>query len=254
MKISVVQPEPVWEDKNANFKKLEEAIKPFYNKSEIIILPEMFSTGFSMNVSLGEGNNGPTLQWMKEQAVNGGFAVCGSYIALDGSRAFNRFAFVTPESLDFYDKRHLFSIGEEDKFYTPGKERIVISYKGWRIRPFICYDLRFPVWSRNRNDYDLAIYVASWPGPRINVWNTLLKARAIENMCYVAGSNRIGTDGNGVRHDGMSQIVDPRGELLISAGLSEEKVISADLSLTELNEFRKKFNVLRDSDDFSLVL
>lgn len=253
MKISVFQPDLKWEDKNTNFMKLEEAMKPFYSKSEIIILPEMFATGFSMNVSLGEENDGPTLQWMKQQAVRGNFAVCGSYIALEDGGAFNRFAFVTPVSERFYDKRHLFSMGVEDKFFLPGKKRTIIEYNGWRISPFICYDLRFPVWSRNRDEYDLAIYVASWPEPRINVWNTLLRARAIENQCYVAGSNRTGTDGNGVRHNGMSQIIDPKGEPVISAGANEEKAISADLSLKELNDFRKKFNVFRDMDDFSII-
>ncbi|MGE5420035.1 MAG: amidohydrolase [Chloroflexota bacterium] len=254
MKISVVQPELRWEDKNFNLMRLEEAIKPYYNDSEIIILPEMFATGFTMNLSLGEEMESTTLAWMKEQAIKGGFAVCGSYTALGDGRAFNRLAFVTRSSEHFYDKRHLFSMGEEDKFFTAGQKRTIINYKGWRISPFICYDLRFPVWSRNRIEYDLAIYVASWPEPRISVWNTLLRARAIENQCYVAGSNRIGTDGNRVRHNGMSQIIDPKGELIISAGTNEEKVITADLSLAELTEFRQKFNVLRDMDDFSITI
>lgn len=253
MNITVVQPEPVWEDKAASFSKLEELMRPLHHQTDIVILPEMFSTGFSMNTALSEEFHGPTFDWMREQSVRGGFAVCGSYMVTETGKTFNRFVFVTDKNEYYYDKRHLFSIGDEDKYFDKGTSRTIFNYMGVRISPFICYDLRFPVWSRNRNDYDLAIYVASWPQPRITVWNTLLRARAMENQCYVAGSNRIGVDGNNVCHNGMSQIINPRGELIISAGIDEEKVISADISISELNEFRQKFNVHRDADDFSIV-
>lgn len=254
MKISVVQFNPEWEKKEVNLTRLKEMMKPLYHQTEIVMLPEMFSTGFSMNTSLGEEHYGPTFGWMKQQSIEGGFAVCGSYIVVEGGRIFNRFVFVSPGPDYHYDKRHLFSMGEEDRFFTAGKSRMAFGYKGWKISPFICYDLRFPVWSRNSNEYDLAIYVASWPEPRINAWSTLLRARAIENQCYVAGSNRTGIDGNGIVHNGLSQIISPKGELIISAGTTEEKVISADLSLAELKSFREKFNMLRDADDFSITL
>ncbi len=164
-----------------------------------------------MRTGLSEEFHGPTFAWMKAQSEKGRFALCGSYMVHDNGRIYNRFVLVSDEGDYYYDKRHLFSIGEEDKHFSAGRSRIIIPYRGMHISPFICYDLRFPVWSRNRNDYDLAIYVSSWPEPRINVWNTLLKARAIENQCYVAGSNRVGIDGNNVCHNGMSQIINPRG-------------------------------------------
>jgi predicted amidohydrolase len=254
MKISIIQPEPAWENKKANLEHLSEMMLPLSHETDIIILPEMFSTGFSMNTSLCEPYHGPTFDWMKKLSFEGGFAVCGSYMVIEKEKVYNRFVFVTSDEEYFYDKRHLFSIGEENRFFEKGNSRTIFSYKGWNISPFVCYDLRFPVWSRNRNDYDLAIYVSSWPEARVNVWNTLLRARAIENQCYVTGSNRIGIDGNGVRHNGMSQIIDPRGELILSAGVNEERVITADLSLEELRDFRKKFDVQRDADEFNIVI
>ena len=253
MKISIIQPELAWENKTANLEHLSDLMLQLDHETDIIVLPEMFSTGFSMNTSLCEPYNGLTFNWMKRLASEGGFAVCGSYMVLEKEKVYNRFVFVTSDEDYSYDKRHLFSIGEEDRFFEKGNSRSIFRYKGWSISPFVCYDLRFPVWSRNRNDYDLAIYVSSWPEARINVWNTLLRARAIENQCYVAGSNRTGTDGNGVKHNGMSQIINPRGDLIMSAGANEEKVISADLSFEELKDFRKKFDVLRDADEFDIV-
>jgi len=253
MKITVIQPELIWENKAANLSKLAKVMQPLHHETDMIILPEMFSTGFSMNTDLCEYYHGLTFDWMKKQATDGGFGICGSYMVLENGNVFNRFVFVTADVDHYYDKRHLFSIGDEDKFFAKGKARTIFKYKDWRISPFVCYDLRFPVWSRNRNDYDLAIYVSSWPEARINVWNTLLKARAIENQCYVAGSNRIGKDGNEVSHNGMSQIINPRGELIVSAGINEEKIISADLSLEDLKEFRRKFDVLRDADAFNII-
>lgn len=256
MKISIVQPDLVWEDKKANFSYLGKLILPLINKTDLVILPEMFNTGFSMNTSgLGEPMKGLTYEWMIETAKKCNFGICGSYIVKDGNKFFNRFAFVTPEEdLYYYDKRHLFSMGDEDRYFTPGTSSVVFSFRGILISPFICYDLRFPVWSRNRNDYDLAIYSANWPEARKTVWETLLKARAIENQCYVAGSNRIGTDGNGLSHIGNSMIINPRGEILKSAGINEECSVTADISKRDLVDFRKKFNVLKDADDFELKL
>lgn len=253
MKVSVIQPRLTWEDKQTNFRLIEELARPLTGNTDLVILPEMFSTGFSMNTGLAEEHYGSTFEWLKRQSANGNYAICGSYIVREDTRILNRFVFVTASEDHFYDKRHLFSPGDEDKSYDAGRERIIFNYREFRISPFICYDLRFPVWSRNHNDYDLAIYVSSWPAARAHTWDTLLMARAIENQCYVAGSNRIGTDGNNVAHIGSSQVINPRGEVIVSAG-NDEKVITADLSLEDLIQFREKFNIIKDADEFELVL
>ncbi len=256
MKISIIQPDLKWEDKKANFSYLDQLILPLINETDLVILPEMFNTGFSMDtVRLGEPMNGDSYEWLKETAIKGNFGICGSYIVKAENKFFNRLVFVTPEDdLYYYDKRHLFSMGEEDKYFTPGTSKLVFSFRGMHISPFICYDLRFPAWSRNRNDYDLAIYSANWPEVRMIAWDTLLIARAIENQCYVAGSNRVGKDGNGVSHIGKSMIINPRGEVIKSAGIDEECSITAEISIQDLVDFRKKFNVLKEADDFEIKL
>jgi len=253
MKISVIQPDIIWENKSANFTSLEKLLSPLINRTDLTILPEMFNTGFSMSVEkLSELSDGDTFRWMKSVALKGNFGVCGSYMVKSDGQFFNRWVFVSPENESwYYDKRHLFSMGEEDKFFSKGNSRTIFNFRGMRICPFICYDLRFPVWSRNRNEYDLAVYSANWPEARISVWNTLIKARAIENQCYVAGVNRIGTDGMGISYCGESAIVSPRGELMNSVG-DEENIISADLSMVELTEFRTKFPVFNDADEFTI--
>lgn len=255
MKISLIQPDILWEDKTANLNSLEEVLLPLQGQTDLVILPEMFSTGFSMNTEkLAEPPEGTTFQWMKKESGKGNFGICGSYIVRSGGHYYNRFVFVAPGSDDFYyDKRHLFSMGDENLYFSAGKARLVFNFMGFRISPYICYDLRFPVWSRNRNEYDLAIYTANWPEVRISVWNTLLKARAIENQCYVAGANRIGTDGTGLIYSGHSAIIDPHGEVIITAEPYKECSVSADLSPDELIRFRNKFPVLNDSDDFRIV-
>lgn len=254
MKISIIQPDLLWENREANLVKLDDLIRKLGGSTDIIVLPEMFSTGFTMNTALAEEHYGNTFKWMHEKAASGGFGICGSYIVNENGKFFNRFVFVSPEDHFFYDKRHLFSIGDdENKVYTPGNKRLVFRFREFRISPFVCYDLRFPVWSRNRNEYDLAIYVSSWPASRIDAWNTLLRARAIENQCFVAGSNRAGTDGNGVVHNGMSQIINARGEVIKSADHCSDCSVTAEISIQELTDFRNKFNVMRDADDFSIV-
>jgi omega-amidase len=254
MKISIIQSDLLWEDKFHNLGYIGKMISALDKKTDIVILPEMFNTGFSMKTDqLGEQPAGDTFEWMSEIAEKGNFGLCGSYIVKENDQYFNRFVFVTPEKKSwFYNKRHLFSMGEEDKFYSPGKERLIFNFRGFRICPMICYDLRFPVWSRNRNEYDLLIYTANWPDSRRVVWNTLLKARALENQCFVAGANRIGTDGLGIRYSGESVILSPRGELIASADLNSEGVVTGEISLSELSEFRIKFPVLKDGDDFSI--
>lgn len=254
MKISIIQPDIAWEDKSRNFQKLYDLISPLYNKTNLVILPEMFNTGFSMNPEeLAESPAGETFGWMKSMAEKGNFGLCGSYIVKENMNFFNRFVFVAPgNEIRHYDKRHLFSMGGEDRLFSAGKSRLVFSFMGVRISPYICYDLRFPVWSRNRNESDLIIYAANWPESRRNVWNTLLQARAIENLCYVAGSNRTGTDGTGISYCGESVIIDPRGWIISSAGTETDCSVSADISMTELSDFRLKFPVMNDADDFSL--
>jgi len=254
MRISIIQADLEWEDKSANMKKIGEMIRPLYFKTDIIILPETFNTGFSMNADLlKESADGQTFKWMSEIAQEGDFGVCGSYIVEEELLYFNRWVFVSPEKKSWhYNKRHLFRMGGEDRVFSPGRSRLIFKFRGVRISPYICYDLRFPVWSRNRNEYDLMINSANWPESRISVWNTLIKTRAIENQCYVAAANRVGTDGEGINCCGDSMIIDPHGNVISSASTNEESVITAEISMTELSEFRKKFPVLDDADNFNI--
>jgi omega-amidase len=252
MKISLVQPDTVWENKTENLGKLEKLIHPLFNKTDIVILPETFNTGFSMNPEdLPELPGKDTFDWMKNTAEKGNFGLCGSYMVFENNLIYNRFVFVSPENEVWkYDKRHLFGIAGEHKFFTPGKERLTFTFRGVRISPFICYDLRFPVWSRNRNDIDLIIYSANWPESRKVAWNTLIKARAIENQCFVAAVNRIGTDTDGVLYCGESMLINYLGETIVSAGSGQECSITGEISIYELSEFRTKFPFLKDADDF----
>jgi omega-amidase len=254
MKISVIQPDLAWENPQCNLENLIDLITPLNNKTDIVVLPEMFNTGFSMNPEqYSELPNEQTFSWMKNMAMNGNFGLCGSYMVKEKELFFNRWVFVSPEKEYWsYDKRHLFSMGNEDRFFSQGKIRMTFNFKNIRISPSICYDLRFPVWSRNRNDYDLMICSANWPESRRDVWITLLRARAIENQCFVAGSNRIGTDGNNIKYCGDSMIVDPRGQIISSANHNEEGSVTGEISMTELYEFRKKFPVLDDADEFTI--
>jgi omega-amidase len=255
MKISIIQTDTAWENKSKNFSKIEKSIH-FLEGSDIVILPEMFNTGFTMNTDgMGEPPASETFDWMISIAEKGNFGICGSYIVRVKDRYFNRWLFVTPEKKSWhYDKRHLFRMGNEEKAFTPGKKRVTFRFRDVRICPNICYDLRFPVWSRNRNDYDLLINSACWPAARNSVWITLLKARAIENQSFVAGANRIGTDGAGIKHCGNSMIIDPYGEIISSSGPNVEEIITAEISTGELSAFRKKFPVLKDADEFTIKL
>jgi predicted amidohydrolase len=190
---------------------------------------------------------------MRKLSEEGNFGLCGSYIVKENGKFFNRFVFVSPEKKScHYDKRHLFSMGGENEIFSAGNKRLIFNFRGMKISPYICYDLRFPVWSRNTEGFDLLIYSANWPVSRQNVWNTLLHARAIENQCYVAGSNRTGTDGAGIKYSGESMIINPRGEIIVSAGNKENISISSELSLTELSDFRRKFPVADDADKFMI--
>ncbi len=252
--ISLVQADLVWEDVDANLQHFEQLLQEVPAESDLVVLPEMFSTGFSMNVAaLAESMDGKTIVWMKQQAFKLNKVIAGSVMIRDDNHFFNRFVFAHPSGeMDYYDKRHLFSMGGENLHFTAGAERKVFELKSFRVLPLVCYDLRFPVFSRNRNDYDLIINCSNWPSPRREVWQTLLKARAIENQAYVAGVNRIGIDPTGIRYSGDSLIVDPKGNEIVAANPETDQVITAKLSLLSLRRFRKSFPVLPDADDFQL--
>jgi predicted amidohydrolase len=255
MRISVVQPDIVWENKTRNFRKYERMISQLHNP-DIVVLPEMFSTGFTASSeNQGEPPKSETFDWMIHMAEKSSSGICGSYIIKIGHKYVNRFVFVSPEKKSwFYDKRHTFRMSNVEDNFTPGNKRLVFKFRGFRICPGICYDLRFPVWTRNRNDYDLLLNSANWPMARRDVWITLLKARAIENLSFVAGANRIGTDGTGTKYCGDSLIFGPKGEEIASAGMDIECSITADISLQELKSFRKKFPAHLDADRFSINL
>jgi omega-amidase len=254
MKITIVQPETIWEDKQANFINITKLVRKHSGKTDIVVLPEMFATGFTMNAEiLAEKVTGATISWMTDLSVKGNFAVCGSFIFRSANKYYNRFAFVTAQQdLIIYDKRHLLSLAGENEIYSCGKIRKIFNYKDFRFLPLICYDLRFPVWCRNRGDYDVMICVASWPDIRSDAWNSLLKARAIENQCYVVGVNRTGTDNDGLKYAGDSVVIDPLGKILGKINEYEEGSAAIEISLSELRNFREKFSVWKDSDHFSL--
>jgi len=256
MKIAFAQTDIEWENKQANFSTYESMISKLEGETDVLVLPEMFNTGFSMNSwKLAEDMKGETMRWMAEMAEKGGLALMGSFIAGEKGRYFNRLVFMKPDgNYTSYDKGHLFRMEKENMFYTKGDKRIIDSYKNWNFSLQICYDLRFPVWSRNVNNaYDIIVYVANWPAPRRNVWNTLLKARAIENQCFVLGVNRIGTDGNGIDYCGDSALIDPKGNIAAMAQADKQEVLSCEISIDELKEFRKKFPVWLDADPFKLL-
>jgi len=256
MKLSIIQSDIIWEDKLRNLQVIGDIIiNSVHEGTDIIILPEMFNTGFSMNPDkLAEPPRSTTFDWMKNIADLKNLGICGSYIIKKEGGFFNSWVFVSPHDEVFtYDKRHLFSPGNEDKLFTRGTVRLVFNFRGIRICPNICYDLRFPVWSRNLHDYDLLINSANWPGSRRDVWLTLLKARAIENQCFVAAANRVGVDGEGIYYCGDSLVAGPKGEIIAAAGDSET-LLTAEISPENLESFRKKFPMLDDADRFELKL
>ncbi|MFT4984362.1 MAG: omega-amidase, partial [Flavobacterium sp.] len=242
-----------WEDPQANRTYFETEINTISEAIDLIVLPEMFSTGFTMNPSaIAETMQGETVSWMQSLAKAKNVAITGSVVIEESANYYNRMLFVFPSGeIQHYDKRHLFTLAGEDKVYTKGTQKLIIDYLGWKICPFICYDLRFPVFSRNTDDYDLLIYVASWPKVRINAWDTLIKARAIENMSYAIGVNRVGEDNNGYQYTGHSQLVDYLGEYLIEP--TEAKgILIAILDKSKMLEVRKKLPFLSDKDVFEI--
>lgn len=254
MKIALLQFDTLWEDKETNLLTVSNEISKIDKSVDLVVLPEMFTTGFTMNPELvGEEENGNTLQIIQNLAIKHQFAIVGSWVIKEGKDFFNRLFFVYPSGeYKTYNKRHLFTLAGEEKVYKPGVEKLIVEYKGWKICPLVCYDLRFPVFSRvvDKN-YDLLLYVASWPDRRIYAWDTLLKARAIENMSYVVGVNRSGVDTNEVKYSGHSQAIDYMGEVLIpSMQGNKTEVISLDKAM--LDKARSRFAFLNDADLFDL--
>ncbi len=252
MKILSIQAPIVWENPDANRLYFGEMISKA-SAVDLIVLPEMFTTGFTMNPALhAERMEGETVVWLKELAQSKNAAITGSIAIVEDGKYFNRLVFVFPSGeLDYYDKRHLFTLAGEEKVYESGKQKLIVNYKGWKICPLICYDLRFPVFSRNTEDYDLLIFVANWPEVRIDAWDALLKARAIENMSFVIGTNRIGNDDNNHHYNGHSQILDCLGNHVLSPSENEFSIIT-NLDKSHLLQARNKFGFLNDRDLFTV--
>ena len=255
LRIALLQNDIVWEDVAANLAACEKTIASLDNDVEIAVLPEMFTTGFSMSaIQYAEEGDGVTLSTLKQWAALYNIALVGSFIACENGNHYNRGFFVKPcGEVTFYDKRHLFRMGDEGKVFAAGNERVIVEYKGWHIALFICYDLRFPVWSRIvNNDYDVAIYVASWPQVRSHVWRSLLMARAIENACYVCGVNRVGQDGMNLQYVGDTMAIDFKGTVIDKAPDGEPSCIVVELDGDKLQSFRSKFPTWRDADNFTI--
>lgn len=250
--VGIIQFDIQWENPEANIHAVENLLTGVH-MPDIIMLPEMWSTGFSMRPELiAEKTPGTSLQWMIDQAHLHQVVITGSLSVEDNGQYYNRWYCVHPDGrVDHYDKRHLFSFGKEDEHYSPGTERSCIEIKGWKIKPLVCYDLRFPVWARNTEGYDLIMVAANWPTPRIQHWDILLKARAIENQCYVAAVNRIGTDGNGLSYPGHSAVYDMHGETLL---LMDERpdMETITISKSTLDQYRSHFRFLQDMDRFNI--
>ena len=250
MRVSILQRDIIWADPASNIRTADEAIDR-QRGADLYVLPEMFSTGFAMQPDgLAEPNDGETLHWMKCKATRCDAAIAGSVAVNDDGRFYNRFYFVQPNGcVDIYDKRHLFTYSGEDKCFTRGNERVIVAFRGIRFLLEVCYDLRFPVWSRNQKDYDCILYVANWPTSRIAAWRTLLRARAIENQCFVVGVNRVGRDPQ-CEYCGASVILDPYGNTLAACEANRECEATAQLDMTALVKFRQEFPVLNDADAF----
>jgi predicted amidohydrolase len=264
--VTLIQPNLQWEDKAANLEALEEKIRSVKDRTELVILPEMFNTGFSMQPEkLAETMEGSTIEWMKRISKQKNIILTGSLIIEENGNYFNRLVWMLPNGkYGIYDKRHRFAYGGEDQQFAAGSKRLIASAKGWKINLLVCYDLRFPVWARQQGnvtsdspnpedgfEYDILVYVANWPERRINAWNTLLQARAIENQCYTIGVNRVGSDGNDIYYNGNSMVVDPLGEILYQKS-GEEDVQTITFEKKKLEEVRSKFPFWRDADAFQI--
>jgi omega-amidase len=252
--ITLIQTELHWEDVAANLRRFDRLIDSLQVATDLIVLPEMFTTGFSMNAdALAEDMNGRAVAWLRNTARHTAAAVVGSIMVADNGRFYNRLCWADPNGeVANYDKKHLFRYAGEDKVYTAGSASLLVELNGWKIRPFVCYDLRFPAWTRNVNStYDLALFVANWPQRRAEHWKLLLQARAIENQTYVIGVNRIGTDGNGLYHSGDSSVIDPVGNILFRSAHAP-CVFTLPLERGRLDDYRQSFPAWKDADQFLL--
>jgi len=254
LRITLVQSFLHWENKAANLSAMETKLTPLAGKTDLIILPEMFTTGFSMNTSvLAENTEGPTLAWMRTMASALDAVITGSFIAEEAGKYFNRLVWMQPSgSYLTYDKRHLFTLAGEQHYYQAGHAVPKIDLHGWKVRPLICYDLRFPVWSRNTDHYDLLIYIANFPARRQHAWKSLLIARAIENQAYTIGVNRVGEDGKNIYYSGDSQLIDYDGQVLFHCA-DDEAVYTHSISYEAQQSYRQKFAFLADQDRFSVI-
>ena len=254
LKIAFIQSDLVWENPKKNRTLFSEKIKGITQEVDIILLPEMFTTGFTMNASkVAEAMDGKTIAWMRKKAFKTGAAVMGSIIVLEDNKFYNRLIFMEPSGdMQYYDKRHTFTLANENKVFTAGDKKLILDYKGWKLCPLICYDLRFPVWSRNIEGYDVLLYVANWPKPRIQAWDILLKARAIENMCYCIGVNRVGMDEAQNEYSGNSAVYDVLGNAITPLKPNRECVEIAALDKKHISFYRNKLKFLGDRDSFSL--
>ena len=267
MRLTILQTALSWENADDNRAMFSRKLTPLRGQTDLVLLPEMFTTGFFMNAkTLAEPMDGPTVRWLREQAAATGAALAGSFICRENDRHFNRLVFMRPDgTFEYYDKRHLFTLAGEHEHYTAGNKQLVAEWRGWRIRPLVCYDLRFPVWSRNAATsplsaeeepaagatYDLLLYVANWPARRGHHWRSLLAARAIENQAFVAGVNIVGKDGNGHEYTGDSAVIDFSGQQIV--GISgKEGVFTTELLMEDLQQYRRQLPFLEDADIFQL--
>lgn len=256
MKIALFQVDLFWENPEKNRFSIEQKLENLHKDTDIVVLPEMFDTGFSMNpFLLAENRRENAVLWLQEMAKKYDILICGSLIIAENGKYFNRFWAVSAEGIMAqYDKKHLFSMAQENLHYAAGNEKIIFEHKGWKIRPLICYDLRFPIWSRNHfdavgnADYDLLLYVANWPERRVQHWEKLLQARAIENQAYTIGVNRVGIDGSGIVYTGSSMAIDFLGNVMCENKMGEEIILYTDLRKDDLNIYREKFPAWKDAD------
>lgn len=252
LKLALVQSDIHWHDVPANLDMFEKKISTLSGTTDVIVLPEMFNTGFTMNTKLAETMDGPTVNWMKRMADKTEAAITGSFICNENGNIYNRMVWMTPGgSQQTYDKRHLFRMAEEHNHFDFGESRTIVEWKGWKLFLQVCYDLRFPVWSRNRNmEYDALIYVANWPAVRVSAWDALLRARAIENLAYSVGLNRVGIDGVQIEYNGHSAAYDFKGDTLAIS--EDEEIIHIELGSDSLKQYRDKFPAQLDADDFEI--
>ncbi|MFA5403671.1 MAG: amidohydrolase [Ignavibacteria bacterium] len=255
LKVTIIQSSLHWENIDKNIKMFSRKLDSLKEKTDLIVLPEMFTTGFTKNAKdFAEDINGKAINFLKEYSKKLKAGICGSVIIKSGNKFFNRLVYSSPTGkISYYDKRHLFRMGKEHSVYSGGNKHLILKIKNWRVAFFICYDLRFPVWCRNRNNYDAAVFVANWPTERNYYWKSLLLARAIENQCYVIGANRTGSDGNGFRYSGDSAVINPMGKYILDAG-GKDGIFSAVPDKNVLGNFRKIFPAYKDSDKFKIVL